>query len=58
MYIEVEGGKGGNTVASLIQKYLLDQGLLDRTKQYELVIIMNNYGGRNMNNYVLCLAPS
>ena len=28
MYTEVEGGKGGNTVASLIMKYLLDQGLL------------------------------
>ena len=32
MYTELEGGKGGNTVVSLIMKYLLDQGLLDRTK--------------------------
>ena len=29
MYIEAEGGKCGNTVASLIMKYLFKQGLLD-----------------------------
>ena len=27
MYTEAEGGEGGNTVASLIMKYLLDQGV-------------------------------
>ena len=32
MYTEVEGGKYGNTVKSLIMKYLLEQGLLDGTK--------------------------
>ena len=29
MYTEAEGGKCGNTVASLIMKYLLDWGILD-----------------------------
>ena len=57
MYTEVEGGKGGNIVASLIMKYLLDQGLLDEMKQYKLTIIMDNCGGQNKNNYVLRLAP-
>ena len=29
MYTEAEGGKGGNTVVSIIMKYLFEQGLLD-----------------------------
>ena len=36
MYTEAEGGKGVNTVASLIMKYLFDQGLLDGRKGYPL----------------------
>ena len=56
MYTEAEGGKGGNMVASLIMKYFFDKGLLDRKKQYKLTIIIDNCGGENKNNYVLCLA--
>ena len=57
MYTEAEGGKGNNTAASLIIKYLLNQGLLDGTKQYKLTIITDNYGGQNKNNHVIYHAP-
>ena len=57
MYTEVEGGKGGNLVASLIMKYLFDQGLLDGRQRYKLTIIMDNCIGQNKNNHVICLAP-
>ena len=49
IYTEAEGEKGGNT-ASLIMKYLLEQGLLDGTKQYKFTIIIDNCSGQNKNN--------
>ena len=58
MYTEAEGGKGGNLVASLIMKYLFDQGLLDGRQQYKLTIIMDNCTGQNQNNHIIRLAPS
>ena len=57
MYTETEGGTGGNTVASLITKYLFKQGLLDGRQWYKLTIIMDNYGGQNKNSHVIRLAP-
>ena len=57
MYTEVEGGKGGNLVASLIMKYLFDRKLLDGRQRYKLTIIMDNYTGQNKNNRVIRLAP-
>ena len=57
MYTEAEGGKGGNLVASLIMKYLFDQGLLDGQQRYKLTIIMDNCTGQNKNKMVLRLAP-
>ena len=57
MYTEAEGGKGANTVVSLIMKYLLDKGFLDRRKQYKLTIIMDYCTGHNKNTYVIRLAP-
>ena len=45
MYTEAEGGKGCNTVALLIMKYLFDRGLLDGRQQYKLTIIMDNCTG-------------
>ena len=56
MYTEVEEGKGANTVTSLIMKYLLDQGLPDGRKQYELTIIIDNCTSKNKNNYAIRLA--
>ena len=57
MYTEAEGEKGGNKVASLIMKYLLEQGLLDGSKLYKLTIIMDNCSGQNKENHVLRLTP-
>ena len=57
MYTEAEGRKGAHAVASLIMKYLLDQGLLDGRKCYKLTIIMDNCTGQNKNNHVIHLAP-
>ena len=53
MYTEAEGGKGDNLVASLIMKYLLDQGLLDGQQRYKLTIIMDNCSGQNKNKMVI-----
>ena len=55
MYSEVEGGKGGNKVATLIMKYLTDKGYLDGITRFDLTIIMDNYSGQNKYNYVLRL---
>jgi hypothetical protein len=60
IYHEGEGKKGGNNVASLIYKYLDEQGYINRGRQQprkELNIVMDNCGGQNKNRYVLQLAP-
>ena len=57
IYTEAEGGKGGNLVASLLMKYLLDRGLLDGRQRYKLTIILDNCTGQNKNKMVLRLAP-
>ena len=55
MYLEAEGGKGGNKVVTLTMKYLKDKGYLDGTTRLDLTIIMDNCSGQNKNNYVLRL---
>jgi hypothetical protein len=59
IYHEGEGKKGGNNVASLVHKYLDEQGWINRGRaaRKELNIIMDNCGGQNKNKYVLQLAP-
>jgi len=57
MYDEGQGDKGGNNVASLIMKFLKDNGLLDGIKRKKLSIVMDNCGGQNKNNFVIRLAP-
>jgi hypothetical protein len=51
IYHEGEGKKGGNNVASLIFKYLDDNGLINRGQppRKELNIVMDNCGGQNKN---------
>jgi hypothetical protein len=58
IYHEGEAKKGGNNVASLIYKYLDDQGLINRGRaaRKELNIVMDNCGGQNKNCFVLRLA--
>ena len=53
IYLEAEGGKGGNEVPPLIMKYLFDKGYLNDTSQLDLSIIMENCSGQNKNHYVL-----
>ncbi len=56
-YTEYEGGKGGNNVASLLLKGLIDLGWLrDDKVGKRLSIVMDNCGGQNKNNFVLCVA--
>eukprot|EP00536_Pseudo-nitzschia_multiseries_P015237 jgi/Psemu1/41747/gm1.41747_g len=56
-YHEGIGGKGGDNVASIIIMLLKHKGWL---KEYEiggeLTVLMDNCGGQNKNNHVLCLA--
>jgi hypothetical protein len=58
IYHEGEGKKGGNNVASLIYKFLDDQGWINRGRpsRKELNIVMDNCGGQNKNRFVLRLA--
>jgi hypothetical protein len=59
IYHEGEGKKGGNNVASLILKHLIDKGWTgNRHNKYaeELNIIMDNCAGQNKNRIVLRLA--
>jgi hypothetical protein len=59
IYHEGEGKKGGNNVASLIMKYLDNEGLILRRERprKELNIVMDNCGGQNKNKFVIRLAP-
>jgi hypothetical protein len=59
IYHEGEGKKGGNNVASLIHRYLDEQGYIRRGQgpRKELNIVMDNCGGQNNHKYVLRLAP-
>ena len=58
IYLEGEGRKGGNNVASLLLKYLQDRGWIDQTKgaRAELTLILDNCGGQNKNRMVLRMA--
>ncbi len=57
-YMEDQGGKGGNNVASLIVKGLRELGWLKENGSTgkQLSIILDNCGGQNKNNFVLRLA--
>lgn len=63
MFKEGDGGKGGNTVASMIMKTLYKLDILKKDaygeamKAKELNIIMDNCAGQNKNNHVILLAP-
>jgi len=59
IYLEGEGKKGGNNVASLLMKHLNETGCVDKAKgpRNELTIIMDNCGNQNKNQMVIQLAP-
>jgi hypothetical protein len=58
IYHEGEGKKGGNNVASLIMKHIIDRDWhKERGGRGELNIIMDNCAGQNKNKMVLRLAP-
>jgi hypothetical protein len=55
--LNMRGEMGGNNVASLLLKGLIDLGRLRDDKMGKcLSIIMDNCGGQNKNNFVLCVA--
>jgi len=58
IYQEGEAKKGGNNVASLLVKHLVDEQFIDSTQGpcKELSIVMDNCGGQNKNCMVLQLA--
>jgi hypothetical protein len=59
VYHEGEGKKGGCNVASLLTKYLDNEGLIKRHgrgSRKELNIVMDNCGGQNKNRFVIRLA--
>ena len=58
IFHEGQAKKGGNTVASLLQRHIKDCGLIDASKgaRKELSIVMDNCGGQNKNRMVLQLA--
>ena len=58
LYHEGEGRKGGNNVASLLIKYLVQRKWLrEDSVGKELNLICDNCGGQNKNNMVIRLAP-
>jgi hypothetical protein len=57
IYHEGEGKKGGNNVASLIMKHIIDKGWNVPHRGEELNIIMDNCAGQNKNRMVLRIAP-
>jgi hypothetical protein len=53
-YYEGEAKKGGNSVCSILWKYVLAQGLLDgSSKAKEINFVFDNCGGQNKNKMVL-----
>ena len=56
MYTEKEGGKTSNIIASLLMKYLKDNGLLDGNTQLKLTVAFDNCPN-NKSNCMLRLAP-
>jgi len=54
LYLEGEGKNGGNIIASLLMKHLVEMGCTNKTKgpQKELTVIMDNCGGQNKNQMV------